>query len=341
MAYTSVAKIANIRLKLHKVLPAVYDESLSYLEGLAKLTFKVNETIDSVNALNDNVSALNDSVTDLDSRVTKVEGEIDTFEQEVERRFAELMSEIDAKVDLKLAEVDAHMDAIDVRIDVLENSVNAKIAELEDYVRTTLANIEDEFTRILNEALSSLDERFGRYTEEMTKYIKKEIDDALAKIPEITSVMVIDPTNGFLVPIQTALYNIVEYASYGALTVDEFNRLGLTVNELNSLMVNYIPRGFTCTEWMKKGKDLLLKQLDAEKVEEFARPHEIVRDYLDGTKVWHDRNVDINWMMWATSGCYSCDELAALEFTVDEIIAFNCSCEDFELRGNSIMVRSA
>lgn len=341
MAYTSVAKIANIRLKLHKVLPAVYDESLSYLEGLAKLTFKVNETIDSVNALNDNVSALNDSVTDLDARVTVVEGEIDNFEQEVERRFNELTAEINAEVDAKLAEVDTHMDAIDVRINVLEESVNAKIAELEDYVKTTITTIEEEFTRIINEALSSLDERFGRYTEEMTKYIKKEIDDALAKIPEITSVMVIDPTTGFLVPIQKALYNIVEYASYGALTVDEFNSLGLTVDELNDLMVDYIPRGFTCTEWMKKGKDLLLKQLDAERVDEFARPHEIVRDYLSGEKVWHDRNVDINWMMWATSGTYSCDELNTMAFTVDEIIAFNISCEEFELRGNSIMQRSA
>ena len=60
MAYLSVDKIAVIRLQLHKVLPAVYDESLSYLEGLSKLTYKLNETIGAVNALNDNVDTLND-----------------------------------------------------------------------------------------------------------------------------------------------------------------------------------------------------------------------------------------------------------------------------------------
>ena len=87
MAYIDVNKLTHIRFMCHKVLPAVYDESLSYLEGLAKLTYKLNETIDSVNALDDNVEFLNDAVVDLNTRVTAVEGSVSTFLEEMTRIF--------------------------------------------------------------------------------------------------------------------------------------------------------------------------------------------------------------------------------------------------------------
>ena len=106
MTYTSVAKIANIRCKLHKVLPAVYDESLSYLEQLAKLTFKVNETIDATNALDENVETLNDDVFKLNQRVEAVEGEIDGFEAEINQRIAELEAELKTQIDTAITDME-------------------------------------------------------------------------------------------------------------------------------------------------------------------------------------------------------------------------------------------
>lgn len=60
----------NFRYYCQKVLPAVYDESLSYYELLCKLTAKVNELIATDNVQNDALTQLTKLVTNLQSYVT-------------------------------------------------------------------------------------------------------------------------------------------------------------------------------------------------------------------------------------------------------------------------------
>ena len=43
--------IEKIRYWCHKILPLVYDDSLSYYEFLCKMNAKLNEVIDSTNGL--------------------------------------------------------------------------------------------------------------------------------------------------------------------------------------------------------------------------------------------------------------------------------------------------
>ena len=338
--YSSVEKIARIRLLCHHVLPAVYDESLSYMEALAKLTFKVNETIEATNTLNDNVGLLRDVVTELNERVTAVEGEIDGFEAEIERRFAELETAINASVDAKLAEVDAKIEDVENRVSILELTVDATLKEFREYMEAELKRVTDELTSIVNLALSELDARFDAFSEEMRQFIQDEIDEALKKIPEITSVMVIDPTTGKLTPIQECLDNMLIYSSYNALTVDEWNRLGLTVDEVNHIIVKSLPIGMNVYQTLHDAKNILLPQLSAEKAEIFAYPHSIVREYLSGDKVWHDRNVDINWLMWATTGTYACVDLVDMQFTFDELVAANLTVDDWNMKGNIMLVHT-
>ena len=338
--YSSVEKIAKIRLLCHHVLPAVYDESLSYMEALAKLTFKVNETINATNDLNDNVGLLRDVVVELNERVEHVEGEIDGFEQEIERRFAELTAQINADVDAKLREVDDKIADVENRVSILENTVNATLEEFKIYMEAELRRVTEELTQIVNLALSELDARFDAFSEEMRQFVEDQIEEALKKIPEITSVMVIDPITGKLTPIQECVNNIVDYASYNALTIDEFNALGFTVDELNHLMVNSLPIGFTVYQWMHDAKKLLIPQISPEKAEMFAEYKSIVRDNLTGEKVWHTRNVDINWLMWATTGCYSCGDLVDMEFTFDELETANLTMNDWNMKGNILLVHA-
>ena len=339
--YSSVEKIAKIRLLCHHVLPAVYDESLSYMEALAKLTYKVNETIEATNTLNDNVGLLRDVVDELNTRVTNVEGEIDGFEAEVTRRFEELTTQIYADVDAKLREVDDKIVDVENRVTILETTVNATLEEFKLYMETELKRVTDELTSIVNLALSELDARFEAFSDEMREYIEDQIEEALKKIPEITSVMVIDPTTGKLTPIQECVNNIVGYASYNALTVDEWNKLGLSVDEANHLMINSLPIGFTCYQWMHDAKKLLIPQISVEKAEMFVDYKRIVREYITGEKVWLDRNVDINWLMWATTGTYTCGDLTQMEFTFDELVSANLTVDDWNFKGNMMLVHVA
>ena len=337
MKYTIVDKIAHIRFMCKKILPAVYDESLSYMEGLAKLTFKLNETITSVNALNDNVSVLNDSVVEIDQRVTTMENTLDNFLSEIEKEFEELTEKYDAEIDAKLAQVDEELEDVDRRVTALERSIDAKFAEFEARINETIR----ELTILVNSEINLIRKLYSSFEEEMKIYVQEKIDEALSQIPDLTNIYVIDPTTGELAKVQTAIHNVFHFNLVNALTIDEYNEIGMTINQWKSVMVKSVPRGMTIREWLHDAKKILLEQISHAKAKLFAYPHTFVYGYLSGNLVWHDENVDLNQQLIQTAGCYSCSELNTMAFTCDEINAFNITCSDYVMYANSIMVRSA
>lgn len=331
MAYISVDKIAIIRLQLHKVLPAVYDESLSYLEGLSKLTYKLNETIGSVNALNDNVDALNDSVTELNQRVTAVEGEISGFETEITKRVDELEIALTEKVDTAIAGMESE---IDTKLTDIETRMN----DLEQYVTETIASLTAEFQAIITAEIRRLSELYASFQAEMRQYVIDTVNELIQNIPDLTNIYVVSPASGKLVKVQVALNEVFDFHLYNALTCDEFNELGFTCNELNSLMVDSLPRGFTVREWLHDAKKLLMKILPVAEIEKWLEPHSLERGYLNGVKDWLYKNVDLNADVWLWSGTFTCNELVTLGKTCDEIIAYDMSCTEYLMSGNTIMV---
>lgn len=324
--YTIIDKIASIRVCCTKILPAVYGESLSYMEAIANLCYKVNETINAVNGLNDNVDVLNDSVIELNNRLTAVEGEIDGFEQAVNQRFNELETSINASVDAKLAEVDKTI-----------SDIQAEQEQFEHDVTNRINNLEQTLTNIINDELAYLNQRYASLAEDLRKYVEEKVEEAISDIPDLTNIYVIDPTTGTLVKVQDAINNIFYFELIEALTIDEYNRLQLTVNELNDLMVDSIPRGFTIKEWLTRARYLLVKQLDIARVDFLAYPHSAVWDYLAGKKVWHDRNVDINQMLIQIAGGYSCGELNSLSISMQDIADAEISCINYVLNANAVL----
>jgi hypothetical protein len=65
---TPTTTVGNFRFWCQKVLPAVYDDSLSYYELLAKVVAKLNEVIDSNNVTSDAVSELQQAVTEINNQ---------------------------------------------------------------------------------------------------------------------------------------------------------------------------------------------------------------------------------------------------------------------------------
>ena len=340
MAYTIVDKIAKVRVLCHKVLPAVYDESLSYLEQLAKLAYKLNETIDGVNALNDNVQVLNDSVTDLNNRVEAVEGEISGFEAEVTERVNQLEIILTEKIDNSVIEmeqkVDEKLGTVDSKIDEIERRVD----ELDTYVHNTIDDITRDVMILVNTEIQRIQTLYASFEEDMKQYVEDKVAEVIAQIPDLTNIYVVSPASGNLVKVQIALDEVFDFHLYRALTVDEYNSLGFTVNELNALPVNYIKRGFTVREWLHDAKRLLIDLVPVDKVVNWVDPHSIVRNTLTGALDWLEKNIDINTNMWMVSGCFTAGELATLDFTCDEIIAFNMTADDYVMKANEIMVRT-
>ena len=344
MGYNIVDKIAYVRIRCHHVLPAVYDESLSYMEALSKLAYKLNETITATNELNDNVDVLNESVLDLNNRVEAVENIVDTFLAEIQHQFDALTVEYDRKIDEKLGEVDVkledvdrQMEDIDHRITALEDGIDARFEGLEEKINTAI----DEMKAVVEEEILIIQHLYSTFEQDMKDYVEEKLQEALDQIPDLTNIYVNDPTTGKLVKVQEAINNILIFNSYNALTVDEWNMIGMSVNDMNSIIIHSIPRGLTIREWLHDAKLVLLEQIDNDKAKKIAYPHSFVKHYLTGETVWHDVNVDVNQMLIASSGCYSCDEINVLGFTVDEINEFNITCYDYIMKANNIMVRSA
>lgn len=338
MSYTTVEKIATIRLKLHKVLPAVYDESLSYLEGLAKLTYKVNETIGAVNDLGDNVDLLNDSVTDLNNRVTSVEGEIDGFEAEITKRIAELEISLTKKIDTSVGEMEEKVDNKLAEVDTELSEMQTKIDEMQEYVSETVERLITEFNALVDGEIARLQELYESFEYEMRKYVEDTINELIQNIPDLTNIYVVDPSTGKLVKVQVAINNIFHFNLYNALTIDEYLSLNMNINECNSLMVNSIPRGLTIKEWLHDAKNLLIKILPVDKIGKWLHPHEVENGILTGVKDWLYKNVEVNTSMWAWSGTFTCNELVTLGKTIDEINALNITCEDWMLKANELVI---
>ena len=84
-AYTGQSKL---RFWCQKVLPLVYDESLSYYELLNKVVYYLNNTITDVSACEDNITALRDAFVHLQDYVNEV---LDDFAPEVERVIDEMI----------------------------------------------------------------------------------------------------------------------------------------------------------------------------------------------------------------------------------------------------------
>lgn len=338
MSYISVDKIAVIRLKLHKVLPAVYDESLSYLEGLSKLSYKLNETIGAVNALNDNVDTLNDSVVELNDRVTAVEGEIDGFEAEITQRIAELETSLTSKIDTAIDGMEAEVNEKLGEVDTKLNDMDARIEDMEQYVQETVTQLTEDFRAIITAEIARINELYLSFEGEMRQYVIDTVNELIQNIPDLTNIYVISPASGQLVKVQVAINEIFDFSLYNALTCDEYNSFGFSCDDVNSLMINSMPRGFTVREWLHDAKQLLMKIMPVEKIEKWLQPNSVVFGYLSGVKDYLYKNVDLNATMWEWAGTFTCNELVTLGKSCDEIIAYDISCADYMLKGNTIMV---
>lgn len=83
--------IPFLRFWCQKVLPAVYDQSLSYYEALCKMGAFLNKMLEELEKMQDNIDALHEAFVKLQAWVN---AEIERFETDMENRFNEFKQEI-------------------------------------------------------------------------------------------------------------------------------------------------------------------------------------------------------------------------------------------------------
>lgn len=83
--------IPYMRFWCQKVLPAVYDQSLSYYEALCRMGALLNKMVEQLEDMQDNIDALHEAFLKLQAWVN---AEIERFETDMENRFNEFKQEI-------------------------------------------------------------------------------------------------------------------------------------------------------------------------------------------------------------------------------------------------------
>lgn len=308
-----------IRFHCYKVLPLVYDESLSYYEQLCKISMSLNDTITAVNDLNDAVTDL----SGLSARVTELQNSMIAFENDV-NGILQNMNETLEQYDTRFNEYDSRFNDLEAElIKVINNNVKA----LKDYIDEELANIGDEVKIIVEKEIQIVYDNFDRMTQEVRVEFETQIRNLIANIPDLTTIEVINPVTGTLTKVQVALDDLFMNTRYNALAVDEYNHLHLTVNECNTLQYRSAFNGWSIITWLTEAKELFDKNIK----------HRMTNPI---TGVWEDfkKNIELNTDLLRVCGCLTAAEFGALNITVDEFNAVGATCEQLAWESNRIFV---
>lgn len=122
------------------MLPTVYDDSLSYIEVLSRLTRKVNEVIDRVNSFEEDIYNTTKEYVD-----TKIQTEIDALKVELEQ----FKQNIIAQQDGFEHDVNGAINNMNQRIEEFNRTIQANYAAMQAYTNNAIErNNEYIFDRI-------------------------------------------------------------------------------------------------------------------------------------------------------------------------------------------------
>ena len=144
--------IDKIRYWCHKILPLVYDDSLSYYEFLCKMNAKLNEVIDSTNGL----------VEAWERFQAELEKAWQDYKNALTAEWTDYRAEMDLKYSTLLGTVNTEINAMKTDIANFKNDVSNQITTFEAKVEGDYA----EFTAAIEEKINTF---IAKYNAEIAK----------------------------------------------------------------------------------------------------------------------------------------------------------------------------
>lgn len=209
--------ITPVRWWCQKVLPCVFDNSLTYYEVLCKFSEKLNEVINIVNQQGEGIQGYIQQLMD----EYKVQ-----WEQELDIEFNAFKAQVNQTLDNyneTLISYNQILQNQNADIAQFKAEIVKQIATLTAYVNTTDSNNRDWTIIQIENAINSISGKF----------------------PLIT-----DPTDGKQEDIQTVVNHLYEFMRTNALTAQEYDNLSLTATA-------YDNKQLTAIQYDQAGKLLL------------------------------------------------------------------------------------
>lgn len=227
-----------------KILPAVYNDAMSYYEQLHIINDKLTEVINEVNTWGtttlDHANAYTDQqVAALEQRTNE---QIIAIQAQLNAQFIQLKEEIEAELDNALAQFEQEAQE-------LLNKLNEEINNFNSIVNNMQIDI-----NVLFDMLGRLRVEMNEEIAAQIGAVMKKIDDALASKLG-SGIIVFNPYRKQLTNLDVALADLfsITYRMF-ALTADEYRRLQLTVDE-------YVAMDITANDYLYKGRLLFFMEL--------------------------------------------------------------------------------
>ena len=212
----SINRIEFLRYYVTRVLPLVYDDALSYYEVLAKVSKKLNETIETLNELSETVANIEtDFYGYADEKFLEAKQYADGLVDNLDEKYGNEITRLDGKIESTATNL--RQDYI-ARDEVLQNNINTCLSEIESNYRKVIAYVDSENANL------------KAYVEYKLEIFKQEIIELL---PD--NISIYNPVNGKLQTISEVVNSMYNALRYEALTCSEYEALDLTAQEYDNL----------------------------------------------------------------------------------------------------------
>lgn len=224
-APTSYQHISNLRYWVQFVTPIVYDDSLTVYELMYKVVGKLNEVINVVNPLGEGIEKT-------------IQDALDAYKTEWENELAEFQTTINNTINQNNIALNKRIDEltedIQNQIDTFISTVNNSINEFKTYTLGLIAET--------NQQIKDSDDANRAWTLAQIEELRNSLPDELPPV--------IDPSDGLLESVQTALNHMWDAWRENALTAAEYDALDLTATA-------YDEKELTAIAYDRYGKILL------------------------------------------------------------------------------------
>ena len=242
MSITPIPK----RRYVQKVLPTSYDDSLTYLEELGQLQYKINECIEVINTVSEDWVEMQENFETLRIQVQELQSTVDGLEEElkeyVDAHMEETKDELIEMINTFETEINGQMrtltENINAEIDTFESSVNNQLVD----IRNTVQAMSSSLTHYIDNKVEILEIKHDADIAELNE----RIDTLVLEYPDI-----LNPTNGLYEDINKVIEDVYSVARTEAITCTEFDNLVITCNGYDDMEI-------TANNFDVKGKTILM-----------------------------------------------------------------------------------
>lgn len=153
-------KIPNIHYWTQRVLPCVFDESLSYVEKINKLEEEINKLIEEYNKFGQNV-------------VT----EINTFEEETTNQINTFIQQITNEINTFKSDITNQLNTFETTITNRQNAFETRILELTQEFETTINNDIATFKQTMTTQQEEFENRVTEQNQQFMNQVNQSISD--------------------------------------------------------------------------------------------------------------------------------------------------------------------